>query len=159
MYTFAMVNMCEEPHSCGTGGGNGRTIRGNQENQINRTFLVPNNGAFNSRNNRNTTPDLNISIDEQDLLALFDIGSTRIRWETLDGLNISMDVGQAVPDTQFWAFPSLDFVEGTRMRAVDTSTVPYLDSFPGANLVFKGFSSTQPDTIYNYYQISSAGLL
>lgn len=131
----------------------------NSNNEIRRTYLLDKKVSFNKTFSRNSTQELPVSINEQDILNMFSLGNRSIRRQSADGSITSIDVGTASTDTQFWFFPQIDFIEGEYSISIDPSTAPYADSFAGTNIVHKGYSTADQDTIYTHYKLDSNELV
>ena len=155
--TLAVPESCTMPN-CPEGCANGIPFQ-SPDNNLKRTFLLRKNISFHQVHKRNSTQQFPVSIDQQDMLALFSPGNISVQWQTDDSINLSIDVGIASTDTQFWSFPTIDFIEGKKSVSIDPLTAPYADSFAGSNIVYQGLSSNNQDTFYAYYQLDSLEFL
>ena len=104
-------------------------------------------------------PDLPVYIDELDMQDLLEVGSRRITWSTEPGTITNFDVGFPGDDIQVWDFNTLNLFEGYAATSIDPSTSPYIDSFPGSNVVFSSLSGPSDDSLYVHYFLDSLEFL
>jgi hypothetical protein len=147
---YSMVNMCTEPHDCGSS----TPAKENHNDNITRTYLTKKilmDAGLHGRRSNSTFP---VYIDEQDMMDLLAPGGRRVFWATDTGSTIHIDVGYATGDTQYWSMPNLDFIGGFSGESIDPSLSPFIDSFAGANVVFRTYLPFEEDSSYSHYQLS-----
>ena len=131
----------------------------NNKHMIERTFIKVQKRSLSRTPGDCINPDLVISIDSQDMADLFSIGTRRIRWETDSISSIFINVGMAVEDTQYWSFPNLDLINGFSAECIDPTLSPYVDSFPGTNVVLQTTNLGGTESIYSHYKLGADDFL
>ena len=143
---------------CAFAGFTERTVRNNQ-NTIERTFKKVAIRNISRSPSNCINPELDISIDSLDMAQLFALGTRRVRWETDTVNSIFIDVGYAVEDTQFWSIPNLNLVTGFPAESIDPALSPFVDSFPGTNVVLKTSNQAGTESIYAHYKLDADDFL
>lgn len=150
---------CEEPTGC-TGTGQNRTgillertFLKKLRSQKHTTLKRPSKG----RNKNMTNPLLELSLDSAHMAALFAVNNTRVQISSgYDTLNtISMDVGDASVDTQYWNIPAFDVDSSIVIQSIDTMDNPYQEFYPNSNYVFKTIQADPGDDRYAHYTLTS----
>ena len=134
-------------NNCNTGGGGSFRIERtylNKKKKINQSKIMIDDCVF---------PDIEISIEKDDMLALLAVGTKRIQSE-LNSAIVTIDVGMAVEDTQFWVIPTINFDYTIGSESIVPSASPFAAQFPGANIVFKNSSTSGSVSNYLHYAVS-----
>ena len=153
------VQYCWEPN-CGSTSFNviaiERTFLKKIRSQKHSTTKQPSKG----RNKSMANPLLEFSLDSAHMAALFAVNNTRIRiaseYDTIK--TISMDIGDASVDTQYWDIPDFDIFSSTVAQSIDTIDNPYQEFYPNSNYVFKTIQAAPGEDMYSHYTMTSEGL-
>jgi len=147
------------------GCNNCRNFKGQE---LERTFLKKLNAqkhetfkrVSKGRNKSMDNPILQLSLDSAHMAALFSISNTRVRIESnLDTLNtITMDVGDASVDTQYWDIPAFDIATSSATQSIDIIDNPFQALYPNSNYVFKTINASPGDDVYSHYTMTSETL-
>jgi hypothetical protein len=119
---------------------------------IKRTFVKQEKRSTSRSPSDCINPDLVVSIDSANMAELFAWGGRRISYDIAPGSSTFINVGYAVEDTQYWSMPNLIFQTGFTGESIDPALSPFIDSFPGTNVVFRNGPQTSVDATFVHYQ-------